>query len=72
MISFRYLMLTGLILASTSGQEYDPDRIIVKLAPDISRNDFGSIIDTNFYMIEKVLVRRLNIISIKYVFIRRN
>ncbi len=65
MISFRYLMLTGLILASTSGQEYDPDRIIVKLAPDISRNDFGSIIDTNFYMIEKVLVRRLNIISIK-------
>jgi len=58
-------MLTGLILASTSGQEYDPDRIIVKLAPDISRNDFGSIIDTNFYMIEKVLVRRLNIISIK-------
>ena len=65
MISFRYLMLTGVILASTSGQEYDPDRIIVKLAPDISRNDFGSIIDTNFYMIEKVLVRRLNIISIK-------
>ena len=65
MISFRYLILTGVILASTSGQEYDPDRIIVKLAPDISRNDFGSIIDTNFYMIEKVLVRRLNIISIK-------
>jgi len=65
MISFRYLILTGVILASISGQEYDPDRIIVKLAPDISRNDFGSIIDTNFYMIEKVLVRRLNIISIK-------
>ena len=65
MISFRYLIFTGVILASTSGQEYDPDRIIVKLAPDISRNDFGSIIDTNFYMIEKVLVRRLNIISIK-------
>ena len=65
MISFRYLKLTGVILASISAQEYDPDRIIVKLAPDISRNDFGSIIDTNFYMIEKVLVRRLNIISIK-------
>ena len=65
MISFRYLILTGAILALISGQEYDPDRIIVKLAPDISRNDFGSIIDTNFYMIEKVLVRRLNIISIK-------
>jgi len=65
MISFRYLILTGVILASISGQEYDPDRIIVKLAPDISRNDFGSIIDTNFYIIEKVLVRRLNIISIK-------
>ena len=65
MISFRYLILTGVILASISGQKYDPDRIIVKLAPDISRNDFGSIIDTNFYMIEKVLVRRLNIISIK-------
>ena len=58
-------MLTGLILASTSGQEYDPDRIIVKLAPDISRNDFRSILDTNNYVVEKVLVRRLNILSIK-------
>jgi hypothetical protein len=65
MIWFRYLLLIGLILNSLSGQEYVPDRIIVKLAPDISRNDFSSILDTNFYVVEKVLVRRLNIISIK-------
>ena len=65
MIWFRCLLLNGLILHSLSGQEYVPDRIIVKLAPDISRNDFSSILDTNNYVIEKVLVRRLNIISIK-------
>ena len=65
MIWFRCLLLNGLILHSLSGQEYVPDRIIVKLAPDISRNDFSSILDTNFYVVEKVLVRRLNIISIK-------
>ena len=65
MIWFRYLLLIGLILNSLSGQEYVPDRIIVKLAPDISRNDFSSILDTNNYVVEKVLVRRLNIISIK-------
>jgi len=65
MIWFRYLLLIGLILDSLSGQEYVLDRIIVKLAPDISRNDFSSILDTNFYVVEKVLVRRLNIISIK-------
>ena len=65
MIWFRYLLLIGLIINSVSGQEYVLDRIIVKLAPDISRNDFGSILDTNYYVVEKVLVRRLNIISIK-------
>ena len=65
MIWFRYLLLIGLILNSLSGQEYVPDRIIVKLAPDISRNDFSSILDTNNYVVEKVLVRRLNIISVK-------
>jgi len=65
MIWFRYLLLIGLILDSVSGQEYVPDRIIVKLAPDISRNDFSSILDTNYYVVEKLLVRRLNIISIK-------
>tara|TARA_B100000586_G_scaffold62870_1_gene43476 strand:- start:292 stop:2145 length:1854 start_codon:yes stop_codon:yes gene_type:complete len=65
MIWFRYLLLIGLIINSVSGQEYVPDRIIVKLALDISRNDFESILDTNYYGVEKVLVRRLNIISIK-------
>ena len=65
MIWFRYLLLIGLIINSVSGQEYVLDRIIVKLAPDISPNDFGSILDTNYYVVEKVLVRRLNIISIK-------
>ena len=65
MICFRYLLIIGLILNSVSGQEYVPDRIIVKLAPDISRNDFRSILDTNNYVVEKVLVRRLNILSIK-------
>ena len=65
MICFRYLLIIGLILNSISGQEYVPDRIIVKLAPDISRNDFSSILDTNNYVVEKVLVRRLNILSIK-------
>ena len=65
MIWFRCLLLNGLILHSLSGQEYVPDRIIVKLAPDISRNDFSSILDTNYYVVEKLLVRRLNIISIK-------
>jgi len=65
MIFFRYLLIIGLILNSVSGQEYVPDRIIVKLAPDISRNDFRSILDTNNYVVEKVLVRRLNILSIK-------
>ena len=67
MILFRYLILAGIILTSisASGQEFAIDRIIVKLAPDISRNDFRSILDTNNYMIEKVLVRRLNILSIK-------
>jgi hypothetical protein len=65
MIWFRYLLLIGLILDSVSGQEYVPNRIIVKLAPDISRNDFSSILDTNYYVVEKLLVRRLNIISIK-------
>jgi hypothetical protein len=65
MIWFRYLLLIGLIINSVSGQEYVLDRVIVKLAPDISPNDFGSILDTNYYVVEKVLVRRLNIISIK-------
>ena len=65
MICFRYLLIIGLILNSISGQEYVPDRIIVKLAPDISRSDFSSILDTNNYVVEKVLVRRLNILSIK-------
>ena len=65
MISFRYLILAGIILTSASGQEFAIDRIIVKLAPDISRSDFSSILDTNNYVVEKVLVRRLNIISIK-------
>ena len=65
MIWFRYLLLIGLIINSVSGQEYVLDRIIVKLAPDISPNDFGSILDTNYYVVEKLLVRRLNIISIK-------
>jgi len=65
MIWFRYLILAGVILSSASGQEFALDRIIVKLAPDISRSDFSSILDTNNYVVEKVLVRRLNIISIK-------
>ena len=65
MIWFRYLLLIGLIINSVSGQEYVLDRVIVKLAPDISPNDFGSILDTNYYVVEKLLVRRLNIISIK-------
>ena len=65
MIWFRYLILAGVILTSASGQEFALDRIIVKLAPDISRSDFSSILDTNNYVVEKVLVRRLNIISIK-------
>jgi hypothetical protein len=65
MIYFRYLLIIGLIHNSVSGQEYVPDRIIVKLAPDISRNDFSGILDSNNYVVEKVLVRRLNILSIK-------
>ena len=47
------------------GQEIVQNRIIVKIAPDISRTDFSASLDTSRYTIEKVLVRRLNIVSIK-------
>ena len=49
------------------GQEIVQNRIIVKIAPDISRADFSASLDTSRYTIEKVLVRRLNIVSIKLI-----
>ena len=46
------------------GQEIVQDRI-VKIAPDISRAEFNASLDTSRFVIDKVLVKRLNIVSIK-------
>ena len=61
----RYQLYILLIINILFGQEIVQDKIIVKIAPDISRSDFSSSLDTSRYAIEKVLVRRLNIVSIK-------
>ena len=65
MYYLRYQLYILLIINILFGQEIVQDKIIVKIAPDISRSDFSSSLDTSRYAIEKVLVRRLNIVSIK-------
>ena len=65
MYHLRYQLYILLIINILFGQEIVQDKIIVKIAPDISRSDFSSSLDTSRYAIEKVLVRRLNIVSIK-------
>ena len=65
MYHLRYQLYILLIINILFGQEIVQDKIIVKIAPDISRSDFSSSLDTSKYAIEKVLVRRLNIVSIK-------
>ena len=65
MYYLRYQLYILLIINILFGQEIVQDKIIVKIAPDISRSDFSSSLDTSRYAIEKVLVRRLNILSIK-------
>ena len=65
MYYLRYQLYILLIINILFGQEIVQDKIIVKIAPDISRSDFSSSLDTSRYTIEKVLVRRLNIVSIK-------
>lgn len=65
MYRFQYQLYVLLMFNLLFGQEIVQDRIIVKIAPDISRNDFIASLDTSRYEIEKVLVRRLNIVSIK-------
>jgi hypothetical protein len=62
---FRYQFYVLIMINLLFGQEIIQDRIIVKIAPDISRADFSASLDTSKYIIEKVLVRRLNIVSIK-------
>ncbi|MFL3026879.1 MAG: S8 family serine peptidase [Candidatus Neomarinimicrobiota bacterium] len=65
MYYFRYHLYVLLIINILFGQEIVQDRIIVKIAPDLSRADFIASIDTSKYAIEKVLVKRLNIVSLK-------
>ncbi len=62
---FRYQLYVLIIINLLFGQEIAQDRIIVKIAPDISRAEFNASLDTSRFVIEKVLVKRLNIVSIK-------
>ena len=65
MYRFHYQLYALIIINLLFGQEIVQDRIIVKIAPDISRAEFNSSLDTSRFVINKVLVRRLNIVSIK-------
>ena len=65
MYRFHYQLYALIIINLLFGQEIVQDRIIVKIAPDISRAEFNASLDTSRFVIDKVLVKRLNIVSIK-------
>ena len=65
MYQLRYQFYILVLINILFGQEIVQDRIIVKITPDISRAEFRASLDTSRFVIDKVLVRRLNIVSIK-------
>jgi subtilisin family serine protease len=54
-----------LVSAPIIGQEYHPQRVLVQLQPGVTRQEFSTVMDRQKYAIEKVLVRRLNIVSLR-------
>ncbi len=65
----RQLLILLLLLFTFgfSTEAYYPGRVLVKLEPGVSRQEFSSILDGQKYVVEKVLVRRLNIVSVKVI-----
>ncbi|NOZ03425.1 MAG: S8 family serine peptidase [FCB group bacterium] len=46
-------------------RDYYPNRVLVQLQKDVSRQEFATVVDNKQYEIENVLVRRLGIVSIR-------
>jgi len=65
----KWLLITLFIVMSAHllGDDFTPGQIIVKLAPGVSRQEFNDILDGKKYIVEKILVRRLNIVLVKVV-----
>ncbi len=57
------IILTSIVWAV----DYTPNRVLVKLAPGVSKQEFSAILDGSKYEVEKVLVRRLKIVSVKII-----
>jgi len=64
----KYLLLALLLFTfGLLAEDYYPGRVLVKLEPGVSRREFSSILDGQKYEMEKVLVRRLNIVSVRII-----
>lgn len=64
----KYLLLALLLFTfGLLAEDYYPGRVLVKLEPGVSRREFSSILDGQKYEVEKVLVRRLNIVSVRII-----
>ncbi len=65
----KHLLVLALLLFTFGllAEDYYPNRVLVKLEPGVSRQEFSSILNGQKYKVEKVLVRRLNIVSVRLI-----
>ncbi len=62
---YQVFIVAVLINITVLGRDYYPNRVLVQLQKDVSRRVFSTVVDQQQYEIEKVLVRRLGIVSIR-------
>ncbi len=55
------------IFSGLSAADFVKGQVLVKLQPDVSRQEFSAVLDNNDYIIEKTVVRRLNIVLVRIV-----
>ncbi|MBC8400545.1 MAG: S8 family serine peptidase [Candidatus Marinimicrobia bacterium] len=65
----KYLLMLALLMFTFGllAEDYYPGRVLVKLEPGVKRQEFSSILDGRKYELDRVIVRRLNIVSVKII-----